>query len=199
MRSLKRLNKGEDTWSLRAATATANAFILVFDNISNIFAAFFKELALITIREMWGLESTSRAFRSRSRLLWQSLGLEVSARSRRLRFRLHHWYLANAAIGYGWILDTKFLKFSEKDWILTCKNFFGYGSGVKISISAHLCPMLISDMYNISAVYRIRILESNPAGYLDFFDLDWFGYLFPFNRIRIIQIKCSHAKNLDMQ
>jgi len=28
---------------------------LVFGNISNIFAAFFKELALITIREMWGL------------------------------------------------------------------------------------------------------------------------------------------------
>ena len=42
-------------------------------------AALFKELAYITIREMWGLESwsqsrTSRS-RSRSRLLWQSLGL----------------------------------------------------------------------------------------------------------------------------
>jgi len=33
-------------------------------------AALFKELALITIREMWGLESWSR-----SRLLWPSLGL----------------------------------------------------------------------------------------------------------------------------
>jgi len=32
---------------------------------------------------------------------------------------------------------------------------------------------------------------SNPAGYLDFLDLDWIGYLFPFNRIRIpiIQVK----------
>ena len=40
-------------------------------------AALFKELALITIREIWGLESRSRTSRSRSRsrLLWQSLGL----------------------------------------------------------------------------------------------------------------------------
>jgi len=39
--------------------------------------ALFKELALITIRGMWGLESRprSRTSRSRSRLLWQSLGL----------------------------------------------------------------------------------------------------------------------------
>ena len=38
-------------------------------------AALFKELALLTIIEMWGLESRSRTSRSRSRLLWQSLGL----------------------------------------------------------------------------------------------------------------------------
>ena len=38
-------------------------------------AALFKELALITIREMWGLESPFRISRSRSRLLWQSLSL----------------------------------------------------------------------------------------------------------------------------
>ena len=38
-------------------------------------AALFKELALITITEMWGLESRSRTSRSRSRILWQSLGL----------------------------------------------------------------------------------------------------------------------------
>jgi len=37
--------------------------------------ALFRELALITIREMWGLESRSRASRSRSRFFWQSLGL----------------------------------------------------------------------------------------------------------------------------
>jgi len=38
-------------------------------------AALFKELASITTRKMWGLESRSRTSRSRSRLLWQSLGL----------------------------------------------------------------------------------------------------------------------------
>jgi len=38
-------------------------------------AALFKELALITIRETRGLESRSRTSRSRSRLIWQSLGL----------------------------------------------------------------------------------------------------------------------------
>ena len=37
--------------------------------------ALFKELVLITIIEMWGLESRSRTSRSRSRLLWQTLGL----------------------------------------------------------------------------------------------------------------------------
>ena len=67
-------------WSI----ATANTFILVFGNILNIFAAFFKELALITIREMWGLGLE---------LSGLILGLEVSARSRyrKLRSRLHHW------------------------------------------------------------------------------------------------------------
>jgi len=41
--------------------------------------ALFKELALIAIREMWGLESRSRprTSRSQSRLLWQSPGLGV--------------------------------------------------------------------------------------------------------------------------
>jgi len=40
-------------------------------------AALFKELALISIIEMWGLESRSRTSRSRprSRLSWQTLGL----------------------------------------------------------------------------------------------------------------------------
>ena len=44
--------------------------------------------------------------------------------------------LTNVTIGYGWISDTKFQKFSDKDWIR--KNFFGYGPVVKKSISAHL-------------------------------------------------------------
>jgi len=39
-------------------------------------------------------------------------------------------YLASVAIGYGWISDTKFQKFSDKDWIWICKKFFWYGSGV---------------------------------------------------------------------
>jgi len=62
--------------------------------------ALFKELALITIIEMWGLESRSRTSRSRSRCrleIWarSRSRLEIWARSRsrsrRLRSRLHHW------------------------------------------------------------------------------------------------------------
>jgi len=41
-------------------------------------AALFKELSLITIREMWGLESRSRISRSRCRFLWQ---VSVSSRN----------------------------------------------------------------------------------------------------------------------
>jgi len=47
-------------------------------------------------------------------------------------------YLASVAVGYGWISDTKFQKFLDKDWIRMCQNFFGYGSGVEKSISVHL-------------------------------------------------------------
>ena len=32
-------------------------------------------------------------------------------------------YLASVAFGYGWISDTKFLKFLDKDGIWICKNF----------------------------------------------------------------------------
>ena len=39
--------------------------------------------------------------------------------------------LTSVAFGYGWISETKFQKFSDKDWIWICKKFFGYGSGVK--------------------------------------------------------------------
>jgi len=59
-----------------------------------------------------------------------------------------HWWTCNhcllvscltsVAFGYGWISDTKFQKFSNKDWIWTFKILIGYGSGVKKSISAHL-------------------------------------------------------------
>jgi len=32
-------------------------------------------------------------------------------------------YFVSVANGYGWISDTKFHKFSDKDWIWICKNF----------------------------------------------------------------------------
>jgi len=63
------------------------------------------------------------------------------------KMKVHWWtcnhclfaaYLANVAIGYGWISDTKFKKFSDKDCLWICKIFFWYGSGVKKSISPHL-------------------------------------------------------------
>jgi len=64
---------------------------LVFGNISNIFSSIFQGVSFNYHQR----NVRSRAFRSRSRLLWQSLsfGLEVWARSRsrRLRSRLHHW------------------------------------------------------------------------------------------------------------
>jgi len=49
----------------------------------------------------------------------------------------------------------------------------------------------------VPVVYRIRILESNPARYLDFFD--WI--LFPFQPDPDYpnEIECVHAKNLDME
>ena len=45
-----------------------------FDTL-NFQNALSKEFAVVTIREMWGLQSRSRTSRSRSRLLWQSLSL----------------------------------------------------------------------------------------------------------------------------
>jgi len=38
-------------------------------------------------------------------------------------------YLASVAFGYGWISDTKFLKFSDKDWI--CKIFLDMDQELK--------------------------------------------------------------------
>jgi len=48
-------------------------------------------------------------------------------------------------------------------------------------------------------VYRIRILEPNPAGYLDF--LDWISFAFQPGPDPDYpnEIKCGHAKNLDME
>jgi len=47
-------------------------------------------------------------------------------------------YLTSVAFGYGWISDTKFQKFLDKDWMLIFKKFIRYGTVVKKSISAHL-------------------------------------------------------------
>ena len=64
------------------------------------------------------------------------------------KMKVHWWtynhclivsYLTSVAFGYGWISDTKFRKFLDKDWIWIFKKFIGYGSGVKKSIFAHLC------------------------------------------------------------
>jgi len=63
------------------------------------------------------------------------------------KMKVHWWtynhclfvsYLASVAFGYGWISDTKFQKFSDKDWIWIFKKCIGNGSGVEKSISAHL-------------------------------------------------------------
>jgi len=48
-------------------------------------------------------------------------------------------------------------------------------------------------------VYRIRILESNPAGYLDFVDLDWISFSFQPDRDYPNEIKWGPAKNIDME
>jgi len=50
-------------------------------------------------------------------------------------------------------------------------------------------------------VYRILILESNPAGYLDFFGfgLDWISFPFQPDPDYANEIKCGHARSLDMK
>jgi len=64
------------------------------------------------------------------------------------KMKVHQWtynhclfisYFTSVAFGYRWISDTKFQKFSDQDWIWIFKKFIEYGSGVKKSISAHLC------------------------------------------------------------
>jgi len=53
----------------------------------------------------------------------------------------------------------------------------------------------------VSVVYRIQILESKPAGYLNFFGfgLDWISFSFQPDPDCPNEIKCNHAKNLDME
>ena len=56
------------------------------------------------------------------------------------KMKVHWWtydhclfvsYLTSVAFRYGWRSDTKFQKFSDKDWKWIFKKFIGYGSGVK--------------------------------------------------------------------
>jgi len=64
---------------------------------------------------MWGLASRSRTSRSRSRLLWKSLGLEVWGRSRS--------HLGSYGLDY--ITDKKFVEFElDPD----CKSLQNFGS-----------------------------------------------------------------------
>jgi len=56
-------------------------------------------------------------------------------------------YLTRIAFGYQWLWDTKFQKFSDKDWIWIFKKFIRYRSGVKKSISAHLC--WLAEVYGV--------------------------------------------------
>jgi len=76
--------------------------------------ALFKELAVITIREMWGLKS--RTCRSRSRLLWQSLGLGLVSK--------FEPGLGLGDYGLDYITDIRItnfttfrLKLADQDWI----------------------------------------------------------------------------------
>jgi len=74
-------------------------------------------------------------------------------------------------------------------------NFIGSGldSDWKISQSAHLWAV----------VYRIRILESNPPGFLDLVRFELDRKSFPFqldpNPDYPNEIKRGHAKSLDMK
>ena len=51
---------------------------------------------------------------------WSSTGWPITR-----HYCLFVAHLASVAIGYRWISDTKFQKFSDKDWIWICKKFLG--------------------------------------------------------------------------
>jgi len=87
------------------------------------------------------------------------------------KMKVHWWtynhclfvsYLTSVTLGYGWISDIKFQKFSDKDWIWIFKKFIEYGSGVKKSISTHLCY----DQRNKSALSCV-MSSIDPAPLLD--------------------------------
>jgi len=90
-----------------------------------------------------------------------------------------------------WIGLRIFKNFADQDWIGF--NFIGSGldSDWNISLSANLCCTL----------YRIRVLESIPAGYFYFFGfgfgLDWITFPVQPDPDYPNDMKCGHAKNLD--
>jgi len=51
-------------------------------------------------------------------------------------------YLASVAFGYGWISDTRFMKFSDNDWI--CKNFSDVDLELKIQylLTSAFCALI---------------------------------------------------------
>jgi len=119
--------------------------------------AWFKELALITIREMWGLESRSRTSWSRSRLLWQSLGLGLASRFEpglglggcgldcitAFSTQRHNkdYFLFNCGI---------FIKLSEYQILQSLKIIIWYK---KLSFGARICSDLIGSFQNIWKKY----------------------------------------------
>jgi len=83
-------------------------------------AALFKELALIIIRETWGLDSRSRSRTSRSRspsrLLWQSLGL-VSKFEPGLGLGLGGYGLDYITVHYCGLIDSSFYLHSQQKYL----------------------------------------------------------------------------------
>ena len=119
-------------------------FIYFFQKFPN-FCGQMCGLGFISIRFRF-TKLLSSVVQPTARLLWISVMLQ--AMDKFSKMKVHWWtynhylfvsYLTKVAFGYRWILDTKFQIFSDKDWIWIFIKFIGYGSGVKKSISAHLC------------------------------------------------------------
>jgi len=69
-------------------------------------------------------------------------------------------YLATVAFWYGWISDTKFQKFSDKDWVWTYKNFSDMDQELKIKIRP---PLLPCGKQRLLSVLSKWLLESSNA------------------------------------
>ena len=100
-------------------------------------ATVFKALTLITIGEMSGLESRSRTCKSRSRLLWQSLGLvsqfelglggyglDYITANYHKRMRFHHQETSNRHAKRRWSPWYISFKRMVNFWIKKCSEWF---------------------------------------------------------------------------